>query len=283
MGVEHIQLTSRDGLPLWVKMWRPVDANGRLLAVLHGVGEHSGRYEHVAQHFVAMGFTVSALDQRGHGKSGGRRVYMNHYEDVISDVDQWISHLRSQFSPIQIFLLGHSLGGLLSVKYTIEKGSDIDGLILSGPAVRINDDMSPFLQKISGIIGRILPRLKTVQIDASLISKDDRVVKAYREDPLVYHEGIPARFGFLVLRATRDVQRSFSRLRCPLLVMHGGSDKLVYPEASWSLFAMCGSDDKTIHIFEGLYHEILNEPESAVVLDTITQWLRIRSGSSKPA
>jgi len=276
------QLKTKDGLTLLVRTWYPAVPNGTLLAILHGIGEHGGRYEHVAQYFISMGFTVSALDQRGHGKSGGRRVYTKHYDDLISDVDLWFDDLHSQLKPSQIYLLGHSLGGLLSVKYTIEKRPAIYGLILSGPAVKINEDMNPFLQSVSGIVGRLFPRLKTVRLDASLLSRDDQVVKAYLEDPLVYHEGIPARFGYLVLQATHDVERSLSSLKCPLLVLHGSADKLVYPDASWSLISNCGSHDKTIHVFEGLYHEILNEPEKTLVLETITEWLRQRSGSSKP-
>ena len=247
-----------------------------MVAIIHGVGEHSGRYDYVAQHLVAHGFAVAALDLRGHGESEGRRVYIDRYTDFVGDITQWIGAVTVRLHSTQMFILGHSAGGLLALKYLLDGHRSVDGLILSGAAVKINEDMSPLLQCLSGIIASVVPRMRTIKLNANLISRDPTVVQEYMRDPLVYTGGLPARYGHLVLQTTREVQEKFHELKLPLLILHGGSDRLVYPEASWSLFSNCGSDDKSIRIYEGLFHEIFNEPERDKIIVDVINWLKVR-------
>jgi len=264
--------STADNFELFEQTWSCKEAKGVVL-ITHGIAEHSGRYAHIAQSLVEGGYTVVAFDLRGHGKSSGRRNYINSFQDYLNDLQEVLKRTRSSFPDLPLFLFGHSMGGGIVTLFTIERNPEVQGVLLSGPSVKVSDEISPFLQKISGVISAILPKLPVVKLESKDISKDPAVVKAYDQDPLNYRGGILARTGAELLKATKTITARSDVIDLPILIMHGSSDKLADVSGSEMLYANVSSQDKTLKIYEGLYHEILNEPEQDEVKTDMIAWL----------
>jgi alpha-beta hydrolase superfamily lysophospholipase len=164
------------------------------------------------------------------------------------------------------------MGGAIVTLFAMTRKPDVKGLILSGPALKISDDISPLLVRLSSIIGKVLPKLPTIKLDSSGISRDPEVVKRYDNDPLVYRGGIPARTGAEITGATRKIQAEMETITLPLLILHGTDDRLADPEGSKELYQRVQSKDKTLKLYEGYYHEVMNEPEKELVLADIVEW-----------
>jgi alpha-beta hydrolase superfamily lysophospholipase len=232
-----------------------------------------GRYDHVARTFTEQGATVHAYDQRGHGHSDGRRAYVASFERYLDDLDRFLDHVRAQTPDVPLFLFGHSMGGLVVLKYVLDRNPSPRGLLLSAPAIQINPDLAPLVRRIAQFIGRWFPTLPTTRSPQGAISRDPDVVAEAQNDPLNYHGRVLARTGAEMLRAGRDVQTNLSALDDPFLVIHGTADRLATPSWSQRLYEQAVSDDKTIHLYEGLYHETFNEPEQDEVLHDLGTWL----------
>jgi acylglycerol lipase len=273
--VRHNQgnFKAADGLSLFEQWWRPETGPKAAVAIVHGLAEHSSRYAHVAEHLARGGYAVDTFDLRGHGRSEGRRAFIRSFDEFLADLDLFLARVRSRHRRTPVFLLGHSMGGGITPLFVITRKPDISGLILSAGALKISDDISPLLIRMSGIVGRILPKLPTIKLDSSAISRDPEVVKHYDNDPLNYRGGTPARTGAEIVRATRRIQAQMEAITLPLLILHGTADRLTDIEGSKQLYARAASSDKTLKLYDGLYHEILNEPEKARVLEDIVQWL----------
>ena len=261
-----------DNFTLFETTWLCEKAKG-VVIITHGVAEHSGRYEHVAQSLVEGGYTVVAFDLRGHGKSSGKRNYINSFQDHLNDLGTVIIRAKASFPNLPIFLFGHSMGGGIVTLFTIERHPDVKGILLSGPTVKVSDDISPFLQKVSGLLSALLPKLPVITLESADICKDPKVVEAYDNDPLNYRGGILARTGAEILKATKTITARVSEISIPMLIMHGTSDKLADVSGSKMLYEQASSKDKTLKLYEGLYHEILNEPEQDQVKADILAWL----------
>jgi len=243
--------------------------------IVHGYAEHSGRYAETAEILNEAGFSVHAFDRRGEGASEGRRAVVNDFSVQVEDLKSMLERIdvRDQ----RLFLFGHSLGGLIATKYIIDHNAKwVDGLLLSGPLLMPDEDMSPFLQKIAGFVGRVLPFLPVVKVDTALVTQVAAERRAYDEDALVYHGATKARTAFEFLRTMKKVQKDFSKITLPFIVMHGGADKLTNPKGSHALFDQASSEDKTIKIFEGWYHEIMREPGKELFFRTVVNWLNAR-------
>ena len=264
---------STDGLRLFEQWWQPEAAPKAAVVIVHGFAEHSTRYTHVAEHLSSHGYAVATFDLRGHGRSEGRRAFIRSFDEFLADLDLFLARVCERYKGIPVFLLGHSMGGGITPLFVITRKPDINGLVLSAGALKISSDISPLLIRISGIVGRILPKLPTIKLDSSAISRDPEVVKSYDSDPLNYRGGTPARVGAEIVRATRRIQAQMEAITLPLLILHGTADRLTDVEGSKQLYARAGSKDKTLKLYEGLYHEILNEPEKGQVLDDVVQWL----------
>jgi len=254
---------------------RETDAAVANIFMVHGFGEHIGRYGEMMDLFQSIGLHVYGYDRRGEGQSGGSPAYINQMDDQVNDLiavkDQLITN------DLPIFIYGHSLGGLVVTKYLIDhKPSDIAGVILSGALLKVDDDLSPILQKISGVVAAILPKLKTVKVDTALLSRNPAIEAAYKADPYVYQGGTPARTGDQILKSTAYVQKHFGEITLPILITHGGADKLADPKGSELMYSHISSSDKTLKIFKGLYHEIMHEPEKQEVYNTMKNWLQQR-------
>lgn len=258
-----------------LRTWQTDDSKANIL-IVHGYAEHSGRYAETAQELNKAGYSVYAYDRRGEGESEGKRASVNKFSVQVDDLQSVLSKIEKSIK--KLFIYGHSLGGLISVKHIIDSNAkDIDGVILSGPLLMPDEDMSPFLQKIAGIVGRILPFLPVVKVDSSLVTRSESERKAYDEDPLVFHGSTTARTAFEFLRTMKFVQKNFGSIKIPFLVMHGGADKISNPKGSQLLFDKASSEDKSIKIFDGQYHEIMREPEKQMFFDAVVDWLDKRS------
>jgi len=261
-----------DDLNLFEQWWRPEENPKATVIIVHGYAEHSTRYTHVAEHLVNNGYAIETFDLRGHGQSEGKRAFVRSFDEYLGDLEQFLERVKQRIKAKNTFLLGHSMGGAIVSLFAITRKPDIKGLILSGPALKISDDISPLLVRLSSIIGTFLPRLPTIKLDSSGISRDPEVVRRYDNDPLVYRGGIPARTGAEITGATRMIQAGMESISLPLLILHGSDDRLADPEGSKSLYERAQSKDKALKLYEGYYHEVMNEPEKEMVLADIVEW-----------
>lgn len=265
--------TTVDGLSLFTRAWAPQAPPTALVLLVHGYAEHSGRYDHVAQTFVEQGAAVHAYDQRGYGRSEGRRAYVEYFEQYLADFDQFRAYARARTPDVPVFVIGHSMGGLLAILYSLNRTPDFRGLLLSSPALEVNPDLAPWLRRISRWLGRYFPTLPTVRSPQDSISRDPAVVEEANTDPLNYHGRTLARTGAELLRASEHARSRLGELDTPFIVIHGTADLLATPEWSTRLYERASAADKTLKLYDGLYHETFNEPEKEKVLTDLGTWL----------
>ena len=265
------RFTGVGGVELYRQAWLPDGEPRAVVVIAHGAGEHSGRYLHVAERLTAAGYAVHALDHRGHGRSGGRRAVVDRIANAVADLDTLIVQAGTRHPGRRLFLLGHSMGGCIALSHALTHPERVAGLLLSGAVARL-DAPAP-LKLVVRALSRVAPGFGAVAVDPALVSRDPAVVAAYRADPLVFHGKLPARTLAEMADAADSFPARVPALRLPLLAMHGGDDRLVPAAASRMVHDRCGSADRTLRIYDGLYHEILNEPEQATVLADLTGWL----------
>jgi acylglycerol lipase len=265
-----------DGLKIFFRSLIPPRPQAGILLV-HGYAEHSGRYEWVMDRLAEAGFAVFAPDHRGHGRSARsakRMADLESVDRVMDDLARCRSLARERLSGVPWFLMGHSMGGMLALLFALRHPEAWNGLVLSAPGVKIPAYVSPLLIRVSAVVARLLPLLPAQDLDYTKVSRDPEVVRKYVSDPLVYTGKMRARTGYEQLRGIREVNAGLERLNLPLLLLHGSEDAIVEPAASQLVCERASSPDKTLKIFPGLYHEILNEPERQEVMDLILDWLR---------
>ncbi len=281
MIYQHGLFQGTNGLVLFEQSWFPEDDVKAVVLLVHGLGEHSSRYEHVAKILTSKTIGIETFDLRGHGKSDGARAFVNSFDEHLRDLDIFYKRVRERRSDTPIFLYGHSMGATIATLYVITRKTEFQGLLLSGALVKIGDDISPLLIKMSSIIGTYAPRMKTTKLDSASISRDPRIVKDYDEDPLNYRGGIPARTGLELITAMNRIQVQMETITLPILIMHGSSDKLTNPIGSQELFDAVSSKDKTLKWYNGFYHEIHNEPEKNRVFEDIINWINDYLGNDQ--
>ena len=260
----------------YFQCWLPEAAPKAIVLLVHGAGEHSGRYGHVGEFFAANGLAVAALDHRGHGHSGGRAGHIAIFDDYLSDLTAFNNEIEGRFPAVPMFLLGHSLGGLIACHYLLTQQHRFVGCILSGAL--ITSDLQPGWLQMQAIrlLALLAPRLGVMQLDASGVSRDPEEVKKYLEDPLVFHGKASARMVRELFAGMATVQAGVTGITLPMLILHGGADVMTSPDGSRYLHQHITSADKTLRVYPGLYHEILNEPERQDVLDQILSWCEKR-------
>lgn len=269
-------LTTPDGLQLHAQWSLPPDAARATVVLVHGYAEHCGRQGAVARTFLQESAAVYAYDQRGHGRSGGRRAYVDTFDQYLDDLDRVLAFVRARAPDGPLFLFGHSMGGLVVLKYVLERTPALDGLILSAPAIEVNPDLAPVVRRLAQVLGRLAPRLPTVRSPEGAISRDPAVVEASKNDPLSYHGRIPARTGAELLRAGTAVRSRLHEVSVPFLVLHGTADILARPAWSRRLYDRAAASDKTLKLYEGLYHETFHDVGKEEVLRDLATWLRGR-------
>ncbi len=266
-------LHAHDGLELYHQSWRPEGDARAAIMLVHGLGEHSGRYGHVASALVDAGCAVYAIDHRGHGKSGGKRAFVNSYDEFMRDLDQFRAFIEDQQRNRPLIVLGHSMGGNLAVGHALASQDGIAGLALSAPALEISDDITPIKLRIFRLVAKVAPGIRPEGLDAETISRDPAVVEAYRNDPLVFTGKISAGLGVALFDAIESFPGRYREFRLPLLLMHGTADALVGIGGTKELEAGAVNADVTTHYYEGLYHEVFNEPEQDQVLADLVAWI----------
>jgi len=262
------------GMDIRYQSWLPDGEPLAALLIVHGLAEHCGRYANVIDHFVPRGYAIYGLDHVGHGRSAGTRVYVKRFDDFVSVLKTYVEMIRDWQPQTPLIMLGHSLGALIGTIYLLDHPSDLNAAVFSGPLVKIPDNISPVTVLLSRVLSAVFPKLGVAAVDASGVSRDPDVVRAYVEDPLVYTGKTTARLGCEMLKALRRVAKEAPRIKIPLLVLQGSEDRLVSPEGAEMVHRLAGSTDKTLKVYDGLHHEIYNEPEQHIVLADVEAWLR---------
>ena len=265
--------TSEKDATIYYQSWKPDGAPRSAIVVVHGLAEHSGRYERFARHFVEHGFAVFALDHPGHGRSSGTPGHVGRFSEYLASLDQLRSKIAEEMPGLPRVLLGHSMGGLISTSYLLQNQDAFLGCILSGPAIKANVEPAAIQMKLIRFLSRVLPRTGALRLDSRGVSRDPEEVERYVGDPLVYNGKLSVRLVAELFDEMQHVQSEASRIALPLLILHGGADSMASPDGSRFLDERVASRNKTLEIYPGLYHEIFNEPEREQVFDDILRWL----------
>ena len=263
------------GLELYYQRWRPAGEPRAALAVVHGFGEHSGRYGNVVDRFVPRGYAVYAFDLRGHGHSAGPRGHVDSFAEYRADVRAFLDLVGREEPGKAKFLLGHSQGGLIVLNYTLHDPSGLAGVVAASPALG-QLPVSPLLVFLARILSTIWPRFTLeAGLDVTCLSRDPAVVKAYVNDPLV-HGKATARLGTEISAAIDWTQAHAADMALPCLIVHGCSDQLCSAEASRIFYENVTSSDKERHEYEGCYHELFNDLDRDIVLADVEAWFQAR-------
>lgn len=273
MRAEEDTFVGVRGVRIHARTWLPAAAPTGVVVIAHGFAEHGGRYAAVAERLVGDGFAVRAADHRGHGLSEGKRTSVVRFADYVDDLTTVIARAVARWPSLRIVLLGHSMGGLIALDLAVRDSAALAGLVVSAPAACPREG-SRFTLAIGRALSRVAPDTGVLRLPLNRISRDPAVVDAYNNDPLVFRTPIRARLGAEMLVAMDRVDAGLPSLRVPLLVMQGTADGLVDPGCGPHVYERAGSADKTLNMYDGLWHEIFNEPEREHVLDDLTGWLR---------
>lgn len=257
---------------LFRQSWLPGNVRARVLLV-HGLGEHSGRYEYVAQVLVERGFAVHAIDHYGHGKSDGHRGHVERFSVYLDGVEALLGAVRADDAESPLFLLGQSMGGLIAAHALIRNQGPFRAAVLSGPALKSDAEPPALVMAILRVLSAIVPTVPVLGLDPAGVSRDPEVVAAYVRDPLVHHGKVTARLAAEMSAAMKAALSGASEVELPLRVMHGEDDVLTSPGGSRAFVDAARSQDKTLKLYPGLYHEIFNEPEKDAVIGEMCDWL----------
>lgn len=263
---------SGSGASIFYRCWAPAEPRAVLL-LAHGLAEHSGRYGDFASFFADAGIASYALDFPGHGRSDGKRGHVRDFQEYTDALGALLSLVREAHPDIPFVLFGHSMGGLIAADFLLQHQSEFVAAVLTGAAIQSPQQPSSIVLFINRVIASVMPRLGVLRMDASGISRDSQVVSDYENDPLVYRGKATAGLVTALFSAMKRVVENATSIRLPMLIMHGSVDSLTAVEGSKLLHDSISSEDKKIVIYDGLYHEILNEPERKNVMEDILGWL----------
>jgi alpha-beta hydrolase superfamily lysophospholipase len=257
---------------IFFRHWQ-VHAPRAVVLLVHGLGEHSGRYQHVAEALATERIATLAPDHYGHGRSPGKRCFVPAFEDYFAPLDALRAMAESRYPGVPCFIIGHSMGGLITGVYLLERQARFAGAVFSGAAFAAPEMPGALALFVNRLIAALLPGFGVMQLDASQISRDPVVVEAYRNDPLVHSGKISARLVAELFRAMQRLEAERSTITLPLLVMHGEGDVMTPPAGSRAFVSGVGSEDAGLKVYPELYHEIFNEPEREQVLADVRDWL----------
>jgi acylglycerol lipase len=235
----------------------------------------------VVNHFVPPGYAVYGIDHLGHGKSDGTRVYVERFDDYTNTLKIYFDMIHRWQPDKPIFLVGHSMGGLISAAYLLDHQSELTGAVLSGPVVKVPSNITPAILLMGKMLSTLIPRFGLIGLDANGVSRDPGVVQAYVSDPLVHTGKTTARLAAEMLKAMQYVSGQATKITLPIMIVQGSADKLVDPVGAQMLYDAVSSVDKEIRIFDGFYHEVFNEPEHDKVLRDVEIWLEAHLGPRK--
>jgi len=271
MAAQENSYKSSDGVSIFTQTWQPQSKPRAIVCIIHGLGEHSSRYEHVAHYYQDHNYLVTAMDLRGHGRSGGQRGHSPSFEIVLTDLAQFISQIENTYPGLPVFMYGHSLGGLLTINFALRNLNHVKGFIVTSPNLAIAQKVAPWKLTLGKIFYSLLPTLSMPSgLDVNNISRDTKIVEKYKADPLV-HDQASARFALDFINAGSWALQNSDKLSVPMLLMYGTGDRIVSGEAIRQ-FAM-GNQLVNYQEWEGLFHELHNEPEQQNVMDFEREWI----------
>lgn len=264
--------TGHDGIELYYQSWRPDTDLKAVLIIVHGLGEHGGRYMNLVNPLVPQGYAIYAFDNRGHGRSPGQRGFVNSFDELRQDVVVFQGKVKEWEGERPLFIMGHSLGGLITLYTILHDSTGYTGTVLSAPALDAGG-VSAVLMAASKILSRIKPNLSVpTGLDATGISRDSEVIKTYQNDPLVHGAGTP-RLATESAHAMTWCHENPTNLQIPVIMIHGTDDRLTSPIASREFFDKLTVEDKTYIDYEGGYHESLNDLHHEQAAADILAWL----------
>jgi len=268
--------SAHDNVEIFAQGWEPDARPAKAVACLvHGLGEHTSRYSHVAEAFCSQGYALFGADLRGHGRSGGARGHISSIEDFMQDIDVLFQQARARFAGLPMILYGHSLGGVLVLHYALKRKPDVKGVIATSAGLHNELENQPLKVMAAKVLGALMPGVAIPSgLDTKTISRDEKVVQAYINDPLV-HDRISLGFGRIMLGVTQWTLQHAAEFPLPLLLLHGRGDTLAFSSSSIE-FAASLKGNATLMLWDGAYHELHNEPEQAEVFKTMTIWMDAR-------
>jgi alpha-beta hydrolase superfamily lysophospholipase len=280
-GTEHKEngFEASDKTRLFSQYWRSNNPKA-VLIIVHGLKDHSSRYDRLAEELAGHDFAVHAFDLRGHGKSEGERAFVKSFDEYLQDLELFHQQVQRTEPGTPIFLFGHSMGGAIALLYTLTGNPHIRGLVLSAPALKVGDDVSSLLVWLTKLIAGIAPKRPVLKLDNNLFTRDTDFLAAMNSDPLIYNKPHPARTAAELVRAIERIQKTMSSLAVPVLVMHGTADKITNPDGSRQLNEQASSKDKTLKLYEGHYHDLLHDLGNSNVLADLLQWLEAHTNIS---
>jgi len=272
MVEKEMQWQTLDGLPLFARQREPETAAKGVICLIHGLGEHSGRYHHWAERLTGAGYAMVSIDLRGHGKSGGPRGDAPSFDHLADDIELMLDYAREKFVHLPCFLYGHSLGGMLAFFYLVQRRPRLAGTVITSPLLHSVLDLRKDRIAMLKAMGIILPGLSiSNNLELEALSKDPAVAAAYRHDPLV-HDRVSLRMGKGFLDAISYIFDRASEIKLPLLIMHGTGDRITFPSGSEQAAGLVAGKC-TLKLWEDCYHELHNEIEKDRVFDYLIKWL----------
>lgn len=272
-------LVNADGQYLFCRYWKPNGTPKALIFVSHGAGEHCGRYDELAQMLKGLDMLVFAHDHVGHGQSEGERMVVSDFHIFVRDVLQHVDTIQKDYPEVPIFLLGHSMGGAISILVAAERPTYFSGMVLISPLVLANPESASTMKVLAAkLLNFVLPNMTLGRIDSSVLSRNKSEVDVYNSDPLVCRAGVKVCFGIQLLNAVSRVERAMPRLTLPFLLLQGSADRLCDSKGAYLLMESSRSQDKTLKMYEGAYHVLHKElPEvTKSVLHEINTWVSHR-------
>lgn len=265
-------LRTADGLDLSARTWMPSSPRA-VIALVHGINEHSARYGFLAARAGQRGVGVVATDLRGHGRSPGERAYVERFDDYLLDVDALLARARELAAGRPVFLMGHSMGGAIALRWVAQRREPLAGLVLSSAALRIGGDVPRLLVALAPLLSRILPRMRGTRLAPEVLSRDPAAVAAYVADPLVTKLAAPARTGAELLNVMKLNAQAAATIDVPVYLFHGDADRLTDPVGSREIHDRWGGRDKTLRLWPGSRHETLNDLDREAVATELMDWL----------
>jgi acylglycerol lipase len=276
--MKHLEMNwkARDGLDIFAQSWEPTILQPKaVVCLVHGHGEHTSRYAHVAEAFGRQGFVLFGADLRGHGRSGGARGHISSIEDFVQDIDVLLEEARARYPGLPIILYGHSVGGILVLYYGLLRKPEVKGVIAASSTLHTAVEQQKIKVMLARMLGSLSPNTSMASgLDPKSISRDEKVVQAYIDDPFV-HDKISLGFGKIMLGVTTWTLAHAGEFPLPLLLLHGKADMIAFPSSSIE-FAAPLKEKCTMVLWDDAYHELHNEPEKEEVFKTMTLWMDAR-------
>lgn len=269
------KIKTADGKKLFYRCW-PGKSNRPVLLFVHGLGEHSGRYRHPVAFFGRLGYTMYAYDQRGHGRSEGRRAYAERFARLLGDLEQVLGFIKKREGKKKVILVGHSFGGQVALTYASRHPNGISGLITSSANIRLRMPVPYLKKKVGRLLAYVIPTFTMNSgIEPSYVSHDPKEVEAFEKDPLINKE-ITVRMADLMFDNQDRLLAIARQVKVPCLLMHGTEDPISDPKGSEDFYRACSVKDKQLKLYPGLYHELFNEIDKLTVFRDMREWIEAR-------